>query len=144
MSELIYKNEVYAIIGAAMEVYNELGPGFFEAVYQEALEIEFADRGIPYVSQPNIPVTYKGRQLKKFYIPDFLLFERIVLEIKAQDSLSSVDEAQLLNELKVSCMNLGLLVNFGYPDKLQWVRRANTRREPSNREKFMKDIRGGE
>jgi GxxExxY protein len=128
MTELLYKHEVYAIIGAAMEVYNQLGPGFLEAVYQEAMEIELAEREITFVTQPKIPIDYKGHRLKKFYIPDFIVYGRIVVELKAENCLTNVDEAQLLNQLKVTCMELGLLINFGASENLDWRRRVNTKK----------------
>jgi GxxExxY protein len=128
MTELLYKHEVYAIIGAAMEVYNQLGPGFLEAVYQEAMEIELAEREITFVTQPKIPIDYKGHRLKKFYIPDFIVYGRIVVELKAENCLTNVDEAQLLNQLKVTCMELGLLINFGASKNLDWRRRVNTKK----------------
>ena len=101
-----------------MEVYNVLGPGFLEAVYQETLEIELTERKIPFVSKPNIPIYYKGHRLKKYYIPDFMIYGKIVVEIKAEDHLTSGDEAQLINQLKATCTELGLLVNFGSEQKL--------------------------
>ena len=102
MSNLIYKEEVYAIIGAAMDVHNELGVGFLEAVYQEALEIELASRSIPFSSQPLIPIHYKNQVLNKTYIADLLVFNKIIIEIKALDRIAGHDEAQLLNYLKAT------------------------------------------
>jgi GxxExxY protein len=122
VGELIYKDEVYAIIGAAMTVYNELGPGFLEAIYQEAFEIELASRMIPYIPQPNLHISYKGRQLKKYYTAYLLIYGKIIVEIKAMDQLSSNEVAQVLNEIKASRMDLGLLINFGSPEKLEWSR----------------------
>jgi GxxExxY protein len=115
-NELILKEEVYAIIGAAMEVYNELRPGFLEAVYQEALEYEFAERKIPFSSQPRLIIHYKNRVLNKFYVGDFLVYDQIIVEIKALDRLTTHDEAQLINQLKASRLPLGLLINFGHPN----------------------------
>jgi GxxExxY protein len=126
---LICKEEVYQILGAAMDVSNELGCGFLEAVYQEALEIEFAERRIPYLPQQRIEISYKGRVLKKDYVADFLCHDRIVVEIKAIKAITGVEEAQLLNYLKATRLPLGLLINFGTP-KLEWKRYANTRSEP--------------
>ena len=100
MSDLIYKDEVYAIIGAAMDVHNELGIGFLEAVYQEALEFELNSRSISFISQPSIPIYYKNHPLKKTYIADLLAFEKILIEIKATDRLTGHDEAQILNYLQ--------------------------------------------
>jgi GxxExxY protein len=103
----------HAIIGAAMEVHRELGCGFLEAVYQEALEREFVDREIPFVSQPVVQITYKGRVLDKTYQPDFICFDNIVVELKALNNLSGVETSQLINYLKAGCMETGLLLNFG-------------------------------
>lgn len=128
MTELLCKNEVYALIGAAMEVYNQLGPGFLEAVYQEALEHEFRLRGIPFQPQPELPLIYKEHRLKKYYVADFIAYNQVVIEIKAQDRLTSIDESQLLNELKASGCEVGLLVNFGHPSKLDWKRRVMTQK----------------
>ena len=121
MPNLIYKDEVFAIIGAAMDVHNELGVGFLEAVYQEALEMELKSRSIPFTSQPLLPIRYKNILLKKTYIADLLVFEKIIVEIKSIDRLSGIDEAQLLNYLKATGLELGLLINFG-ADKLEWKR----------------------
>ena len=126
MVDLLYKEEVYAIVGSAMEVYNQLGPGFLEAVYQEALEIEFTERGIANRPQAELPISYKGRTLKKFYIADFLAFDSIVVEIKAQVCLTSQDEAQMINELKASGFEVGVLLNFGAKSKLEWKRKVLT------------------
>jgi GxxExxY protein len=105
----------YKIIGAAMEVHNEIGPGHLEAVYQECLEIEFELRGIPFISKPNLSLYYKTRKLKKYYVPDFIEFGNIVVEIKAQKMLTNDDEAQIINSLKSSRHEIGLLINFGEP-----------------------------
>jgi GxxExxY protein len=103
----------YAIIGAAMEVHKEMGPGFLEAVYHECLEIEFQIRNIPYISKPRLKLYYKSRQLEKYYEPDFLIYSEIVVEIKAAKSLTKNDEAQIINNLKGSKQKVGLLINFG-------------------------------
>jgi GxxExxY protein len=124
MNELIYKDECYKIIGAAFEVYNALKPGFLEAVYQEALEIELSEKGIPFVSQPELIIYYKDRPLKKHYFGDFLVFGAILVEIKAIDKLTSREQAQLINEIKAAKLRLGILINFGHPDKLEWDRMA--------------------
>lgn len=97
MVELIYKDEVYAIIGAAMEVYNTLGSGFLEAVYQEAFEIELLSRKIPHTAQREIPITYKSQKLKKFYIADILAYRKVVIEIKSIAKLGANEDAQLIN-----------------------------------------------
>ncbi len=124
--ELILKEEVYQIVGAAMEVSNELGCGFLEAVYQEALEMELSERGIPFVPQKRIQISYKGQQLQKEYIADFLCHNQIVVEIKAIQSITVNEEAQVLNYLKATQHPLGLLINFGAP-QLEWKRYAYTR-----------------
>lgn len=127
--ELILKDEVYAVVGAAMEVSNELGTGFLEAVYQEALAMELDARQIPFVQQEPIGICYKGRKLAKEYIPDFLCFGQVVVEIKALKQLTSIEDAQLLNYLKATGKPVGVLLNFGTP-KLEWKRRAFTRVPP--------------
>jgi GxxExxY protein len=118
-------NQTYAIIGAAMEVHKILGPGHLEAVYHEALEIEFELRDIPYDSKPRMRVDYKGQELKKYYQPDFVVFDRVVVELKAQSALGSIDEAQALNSLKCSLRDVALLINFGEPS-LSWKRFARS------------------
>jgi GxxExxY protein len=130
MTEIIYEKEVYAIVGAAIEVYNQMGPGFLEAVYQEALEIEFAAQGVPFCSQPQLKLTYKSRQLKKVYIPDFTAYGKIIVELKAIDNLTRIEEAQLINELRCSGYIVGVLLNFGAPWKLDWMRKVLTKNAP--------------
>lgn len=125
MPELIYKNEVYAIIGAAIEVHRELGPGFLEAVYQEAMMIEMQERNVRHVPQCKLQIIYKGRVLEKYYVTDFVCFDCILVELKAEKQLTSVDEAQLLNQLRATKMRVGLLINFGSTGKLEWQRFAN-------------------
>src|SRR3989337_3398966 len=97
----------YAIIGAAMEVHRIVGPGHLEAVYQECLEIEFKLKDIPFISQPRLEIFYKEQKLKKYYVPDFIVYNEVVVEIKAEQSLSKVDEAPLLNILVISRHNTG-------------------------------------
>ena len=131
MAELLFKNEVYAIIGAAMEVYNYLGPGFSEAIYQEAMEIEVKDHKIQNNPQQEIHIHYKGTALKQFFKPDFICYEKIVVEIKALDCLTSREESQLLNYLKATGMPVGLLINFGAEKELEWKRMILTTQNPS-------------
>jgi len=123
---LIYKDEVFNIIGCAMNVSNNLGFGFLEAVYQEALEIEFSDLKLPFESQKKIRISYKNKFLKKEYIADFLCYNTIIIEIKAIKRISEIEEAQLLNYLKATGFPLGLIINFGN-SKLEWKRYAKTR-----------------
>ena len=118
----MYKEEVFKVVGAGMEVYNELGPGFLEAVYQEALELEFLRQGISYEVQKPLTITYKGQRLQKSYVADFLVDGKIIVEIKALDHLSGTEEAQILNYLKVTGQRVGVLLNFGNGHKLEWKR----------------------
>ena len=97
--DLLFPEEVYAIDGAAIEVHRKLGPGFLEAVYQEALEIEFGLRGIPFESQKNLIIKYKGHSLKKEYSADFVCYGKIIVELKALSKLSGHEEAQVINKL---------------------------------------------
>jgi len=113
MVDLLYKEESYKIIGAAMEVHKELGHGFVEPVYQEALELEFIRQNIPYEREKSLKIFYKGQKMKKFYVADFVCYEKIVVEMKALGELHSDHEAQVLNYLKASGYKLGLLLNFG-------------------------------
>ena len=105
--------KTHAIIGAAMEVHRQLGSGFLEAVYQEALEIEFRERDIPSRSQPLVQITYKGQPLKKTYQPDYICFESIVVELKALAKLTGTEVSQMINYLKATGTKTGLLLNFG-------------------------------
>lgn len=120
--ELLYKDEVYAIVGAAMEVYNNLGPGFLEAVYQEAMELETAARKIPTLPEQKLTIQYKGLPLKKFYEADFICYEKIIVEIKALDKLTSREESQIINYLKATGLKVGVLINFGAQNNLEWKR----------------------
>ncbi len=122
MAELILREEVYAIVGAAIEVHRVLGPGFLEAVYQEAMELESDERKLPFTPQPVLRIKYKQYTLKKEYIPDFIFFDQIIVEIKALDRLSGKEEAQLLNYLKATGYKVGVLINFGSYPKLEWKR----------------------
>ena len=103
----------FKIIGAAMEVHKELGCGFLEAVYQEALEQEFNCQEIAFKAQPVIEIAYKGKILNKTYQPDFICYDKVIVEIKAIYSLSGIEEAQLINYLKATGLKVGLLINFG-------------------------------
>ena len=125
MTELLLKDEVYRVIGCAFEVYNDLGCGFLEPVYQEALALELVAQAIPFEAQKRIQVFYKGRPLKKDYIADLIVIGQIVVELKAEEHLMPRDEAQLINYLKATRLRVGLLVNFGAYPKLEWKRLVN-------------------
>ena len=122
MDNLLYKEEVFQIVGAAMEVHTELGNGFLEPVYQESLQIELSLRKIPFTAQERLHLFYKEFELKKEYIPDFVCFGKIIVEIKALDRLTNIEIAQLINYLKATKLKLGLLINFGSRGKLEWQR----------------------
>jgi GxxExxY protein len=122
MSELIYKDESYRIMGACFEVYKEKGCGFLEAVYQECLEIELDLQGIPFLAQNPMLLTYKGRNLKQRYVADLICYDKILVELKAVSTLIDEHRAQLLNYPHATGHRLGLLVNFGHHPKLEWQR----------------------
>lgn len=125
MVELLLKEEVYAVVGAAMEVHTQLGPGFLEAVYQEAFEMELLDRRIPFERQKELYIHYKQRPLAKKYVADLICSGAVIVELKAQDCLTGRDEAQILNYLKATGMKVGLLINFGSVGRLEWKRFAH-------------------
>ncbi len=120
----LYEEEGYSLMGAAFEVYNQLGSGFLEEVYQEAMEIELKARSIPFISKPRLPVTYKEQLLKKYYEADLLVHKDVVVELKASRAIAPEHEAQLINELKATGKRVGYLVNFGSFPRLQWSRRV--------------------
>lgn len=127
MSDLIYPQESYAIMGACFDVYNDKGCGFLEPIYHDCMEIELGLRGIPFVHEPSLKLSYKGVALKHSYSPDFICWEKIVLELKACDKLAEDHVAQVLNYLHATGCQLGLLVNFGHYPKLEYRRVANAR-----------------
>jgi GxxExxY protein len=122
MENLLYRDEVFEIVGAAMEVHTELGNGFLEPVYQESLEIELALRKIPFESQKRLDLFYKGVELKKEYIPDFVCYGKIIVEIKALERLTNIEYAQIINYLKATNLKVGVLINFTSKGKLEWKR----------------------
>ena len=122
MAELLLKEEVYAIVGAAIEVHRELGCGFLEPVYQEALEIELRERNNPFEAQKVLKIYYKGKPLEKEYVADLSGYGQIIVELKALDRITGKEEAQLLNYLKATGFRLGLLINFGSSGRLEWKR----------------------
>ena len=126
MTEIIYKNESYAIIGGCFEVYNDKGCGFLEPVYQECLGIEFEYQHIPAIGKPSLTLSYRGRILKQTYEPDYVCFGKIIVELKAVSALTDEHRAQLLNYLHATGFELGLLVNFGHYPGLEYERIAKT------------------
>jgi len=127
MSKLIYETETYNLLGACFEVYKEKGCGFLEAVYQECLEMELCDRKVDFEARRPLQLSYKGRPLKQAYEPDFLCYGKIIIEIKAVKELTDEHRAQVINYLKATGVELGLLVNFGKYPKVQHERFLNTR-----------------
>lgn len=117
-SNIIYKDESFQIIGKCFDVYNILGGGFLEVVYKDALEYEFKSAGIPFARENEYKIHYKDITLPHTFYADFVVMDKIILEIK---SIASVHTAQLLNYLAISKMKLGLLVNFG-PEKVEYKR----------------------
>ena len=116
---ILFKEESYKIIGAAFKVYNTLGTGFLEAVYQEALEIEFKRQGIPYEREKELKIQYDGIELKQTYKADFVCFGKIIVELKAVSTLDDSHRSQVYNYLHATGYKLGLLLNFGYADELE-------------------------
>jgi GxxExxY protein len=110
---LLYEDETFQIIGAAMTVHQELGHGFLEAVYQEALEKEFLFGKIPYKREVPLKIYYKNEPLEKCYIADFICYDKIIIELKATSAITTEHQAQILNYLSATKMKLGLIINFG-------------------------------
>jgi GxxExxY protein len=120
--ELLYRDEVYAVIGAAIEVHRQHGSGFAEAIYQESMEIELGIRGIPFRRQVPLNVHYKGQLLEKGFTADLVCYDCVLVELKSLTKMSGTEEAQVLNYLKASGLRVGLLINFGDPVRLDWHR----------------------
>lgn len=113
MESFLYEKESYAIRGCLMSVFNELGSGFLEKVYQEALEREFIEKGIPYKREAPLKIMYKGLPLEQQYFADFICYDKIIVELKAVTELTDVHSAQVFNYLKATGFDLAILVNFG-------------------------------
>ena len=122
LTQLILKDEVYAIAGAAIEVHRELGPGLLESVYQEAMKLELSARSVPFEAEKPISIEYKGQRLSQKYFADLVCFEQIIVELKALSRLSGSEQAQVLNYLKATGFKVGVLINFGSRGKLEWKR----------------------
>lgn len=120
---LYNKEQSYAINGAAMNVYNALGHGFLETVYQEALELEFIKRGIPYEREKELKIFYEGKELRQTYKADFVCYGDIIVELKAVAHLDDSHRSQVFNYLKATGFKLGLLYNFGHYNGLEWERK---------------------
>ena len=118
----LLEQEGYDLIGAAIEVYNEVGHGFLEEVYQDCMEIELQMRGIPFQPQPELQLGYKERALRKKYKPHLFVSDGIVVELKAMKQLTDNEAAQILNYLKATKKRVGYLINFGNPERLEWKR----------------------
>ena len=123
MNDVTYlKDESYRLIGAAFAVYNDRGFGLAEEIYQECLEIELGILAIPFRAKQELACFYKGRELKRRYIPDFMVFESIIVELKAVTQLLPEHEAQLLNYMRITKQPLGYLINFGKRGSLEYKR----------------------
>ena len=125
MTDIIYREESYRLVGACFEVYKLKGCGFTEGIYYECLMIELELQGIPFVTQPKLELEYKGRLLEQNFRPDFICFEKIVVEIKSLERLADVHRAQTLNYLNATKYDLALLINLGHFPKLEYERIVN-------------------
>jgi len=121
MTELLHKELVYDIVGCAMEAHSELGPGFLESVYEEALTILFQEKGFQYEQQKSLKIKFRGENLKKQFTADLIVDDKVIVELKAVAQMKNIDEAQLINYLKATGLKVGLLLNFG-KEKLEWKR----------------------
>lgn len=119
MTKIIYEDESFQIRGAIYNVYKELGCGFLESVYQECLEIEFEKQKIPFEPQKKLQIKYSGKVINSTFNPDFICFDKIIIEIKSVNNLLPIHDAQLINYLKITNMKLGLLVNFNHYPKVE-------------------------
>ncbi|RBP27069.1 GxxExxY protein [Oceanihabitans sediminis] len=125
MSKLLHKEETYRIIGLCMKVHKALGKGFLESVYEEALEKEFLKENIPYEKQKRLRIYYNGERMDKYFVADFMCYDKIIIELKAADYMHKNMEAQVINYLKATKKEVGLLINFGEAS-LKWKRFINT------------------
>lgn len=126
VSDLIFQDECYAILGACFEVYKDKGCGFHEPVYQECLGIEFEYRHVPVIPQPSLSLEYRGRILAQQYFPDFVCFGKVIVELQSVVAITDEHRAQVLNYLKAGSFKLGLLANFGHYPKLEYERIVKT------------------
>jgi len=121
MQELLYKKEIYQLVGFCLEIHRELGKGHDEIIYRDALVVELSRAGIPFSREKSYEIRYKGVILPHFYYADFVVWDKILLEAKAVESLTDSHVKQVLNYLAASKLRLGLFVNFG-GDSLEWKR----------------------
>ncbi|MBA2334758.1 MAG: GxxExxY protein [Blastocatellia bacterium] len=128
MADIVYTEESFKIIGSCFEVYNQKGFGFTEPIYQECLQIEFSLQGIPFIAQPELQQCYKGKLLNQFFKPDFICFEKIIVEIKSVASIIDAHRAQAINYLNATGFELALLINFGQHPKLEHERLAKSKK----------------
>jgi GxxExxY protein len=138
--KILYKDERYLIQGAIFEVYREMGCGFLEAVYQECLEMELHSRGVPFKRRVELSLSYKGNPLKRVYVPDIICFDKIVVELKAVKEIAPEHKAQLLNYLKATNLELGIIANFGSYPKAQIISLANQISRFSRLENELEDL----
>ncbi len=120
--ELLCREEVYSIVGAAMEVHNKLGAGFAEKVYQQAMEIELKLRGVPFARQQPLRIFYKGVELDCTFKADLVCYGNVIVELKAFSDLCGTEQAQIINYLKATGLRVGVLINFGDANRLDWHR----------------------
>jgi GxxExxY protein len=122
MKTEIFKEEGYKLMAAAFEVYNEHGHGLAEEIYQESLEIELSLRGVPFGSKQELACHYKGRELKKRYVPDLFVFNGLIVELKSVSDLAPEHESQVINYMRITKQPVGYLINFGHNGTLEWKR----------------------
>ena len=120
--DAIFQQEGYDLMGAAFEVYNQMGWGLTEDIYQECIEIELRNRGISFDAQVRLELFFKETRLTKFFVPDLLVSEEILVELKAVKEINKDHEKQLFNYLRITGKPVGYLINFGHPKKLEWKR----------------------
>jgi GxxExxY protein len=136
MTDIIYREESYKIIGACFEVYKQKGCGFLEAVYDECLAIEFGLQKIPFTAKPKIRLDYKGQILDSYFEPDFVCFDKIIVELKAVSNLTDEHRGQTINYLHATNFELALLVNFGHYPKIEHERFGNRKNYRSLKEEI--------
>lgn len=127
MSDLVLPDESYRVMGACFEVYKRMGCGFLESVYQECLAIEFEEQSIPFQAHPKQSLTYRGKTLDAYFIPDFICYDQIIVEIKAVSKIVDEYRSQVINYLSAAQLPLGLIINFGHQPRVEHERIAYTK-----------------